>query len=170
MNILKSTFQKKSVYVILFVVFFMLIILNSCSQESDNNLTTPIPIVKVIHLDQHPLYQINEVGTIKAVQEVELVAKAAGTIGSLFINIGDSVSENQVITIIDSDEHNNVAKVNYDNAQIQLSNARQNYNQIKSNNQDLVTRSKLRLKSLKDSLDSLERNRKELDISNASTM
>jgi len=145
-------------------------LLTACSpaQEESQEIVIPDPMVKVLDLSNMPVYQIQEIGTIKPMQEVELIAQAAGTLDQISVKLGDEVAKEQVLAQIDIDEANNPARLSLENAQLQLSNAQQNKDQTLANNQDAVTRSQLRLQSLQSALDRLERNLTELDAQNKS--
>lgn len=136
-----------------------ILLLSACAPEEKNpSLPALPPTVKTLDLSQKPQYQINEVGTIKATQEVELVAKMAGNIEQLTVKVGETVRNGQTIALIDSEEKNNSATVNYQNAQLQLSNARQTLDENQANNQDTVQRAQLRIQSLQTNIARLERN------------
>ncbi len=157
--------MKKSILFLLVVS----LLLTACSPEAPEKTEAPKPSVKVFDLSEVPEYSVREIGQIKAVQEVELIAQASGTVGKIQKKVGDSVSDGDLIALIDFDESNNPARVNYDNAQIQLSNAQSNYDQVRANNQDSITRSSLRVQTLRETVDRLNRNLDELKISNEST-
>ena len=153
----------------LFSLIVSMLLLSGCSGQTAAEPEIPNPAVKVLDLSEKPSYRINEVGQIKAVQEVELIAKASGTIGQISKKVGDPINSGDVLAVIAYDETNNPAQVSYDNAQIQLANAQQNYNQTRANNQDAVTRARLRVESLEASLGRLQRNLEELYVTNEST-
>lgn len=145
------------------------LLLSACSPQIVEETAAPKPSVKVFDLSQSPAYEVREIGQIKAAQEVELIAQASGTIGKIQKNVGDAVVDGDLIAVIDFDESNNPARVNFDNAQIQLSNAQANYDQVRANNQDSITRSQLRVQTLRETLERLNRNLDELKVSNQST-
>ncbi|MBN2307085.1 efflux RND transporter periplasmic adaptor subunit [Candidatus Peregrinibacteria bacterium] len=146
-----------------------LLLLSACAEEEKETPEIPVPNVEVLDLSEKPQYQITEVGTIKALQEVELIAKAAGTVGQISVHVGDLVKAGEVIAVVDFDESNNPAKVHYDNAQLQLTNARQTRDESYANNQDTITRAQLRVESLEKTLGRLQRNLTELRATNKST-
>jgi len=153
-----------------FILFLIpMFVLAGCNDREDSRPRIPDPVVKILDLTEAPNYRISELGQIKAVQEIELVARAVGTIGELSVSVGDAVTNGQTIAVIDFDESNNTARVNYDNAQIQLSNAQMNYNRVVANSQDTITRSGLRLRTLEETLGRLQRNLSELYVTNEST-
>jgi len=158
--------MKKPFLSLLIVSIFLL---SGCNSQAEVIPEIPAPVVETLSLNEYPTYQISELGQIMAVQEIELVAKAAGTIGQLTAMVGDPVISGQVLAVIDFDESNNPAQVNYDNANIQLMNARQNYDEAVANNQSSITQAELRVKSLENSLDRLKRNLDELYATNKST-
>ena len=158
--------MKKPFLLLLIVPFFLL---SACGETVQETPEIPAPNVKVLDLSGKPVYRITEVGTLQALQEVELVAKAAGTVGQLSADLGDAVKAGQTLAVIDFDESNNPAKVNYDNAQLQLANARQTRDETAANNQDAVTRAQLRVESLENTLGRLQRNLTELRATNEST-
>ena len=151
------------------LLIITLLFLSACAPEAIEVSEVPAPNVQVLDLNERPSYQITEVGTIKADQEIELVAKAAGTIGPFAVKLGDSVFAGQTLAVINYDESNNTAQVNYDNAQLQLANARQTVNETFANSQDSVTRARLRAQTLESSLGRLQRNLAELRTTNRST-
>jgi len=153
----------------LFLLFVPLFLLTACGEEVAETPEIPAPNVKVLDLNEEPTYQVTEVGTVKPLQEVDLIAKSSGTVGQLSAKLGDSIRARQVVAVIDYDESNNPAKVNYDNAQLQLANARQTRDETLANNQDSVTRAQLRVKSMEETLDRLRRNLGELKETNEST-
>lgn len=158
--------MKKSLLLVLIVSLFLL---SACNGEVKELPEIPPVNVKVLDLSEKPHYQISEVGTIKAVQEVELISKAVGTIGQFTVKLGDSVKAGDVLATIDFDEANNPAKLNYNNAQLQLSNARQTYSETQANNQDAITRASLRVQTLETTLGRLQRNLEELKSTTDST-
>ncbi|MDH5596887.1 MAG: efflux RND transporter periplasmic adaptor subunit [Candidatus Peregrinibacteria bacterium] len=143
--------------------------LSACGDKVSEEITLPPPSVQVLDLSKPPVYHISEVGQVKAQQEVELIAKAAGTIGQISAKIGDEVEAGRVLAVIDFDETNNPARVNYDTVNLQLSGARQNYSQIQANNQDQITRAGLRVQTLESTLSRLQRNLDELRATNETT-
>ena len=158
--------MKKPFLILLITSVFLL---SACNGEIAETPEIPAINVEVLDLSEKPQYQITEVGTIKAVQEVELVAKAAGTIGKFSVALGDSINAGDVLAVIDFDESNNPAKVNYDSANLQLANARQTYSETLANNQDVITRASLRVKTLEETLGRLQRNLEELKTNTDST-
>jgi multidrug efflux pump subunit AcrA (membrane-fusion protein) len=103
----------------LFLLAISVLLLSACGEVAEETPEVTVPNVKVLDLNEKPQYQITEVGTIKAIQEVELIAKAAGTVGAFFAQVGDPVRAGETLAVIDYDEANNPAKVNYDNVQLQ---------------------------------------------------
>lgn len=158
-------FMKKRLLILLIVPIFFL---SACAEEVREIPEIPAPNVQVLDLNEKPTYQITEVGTIKAIQEVELVAKAAGTVGRISVKIGEAVEVGDVLAVIDFDESNNAARVNYDNVLLQLANARQTVGETFANNQDTITRAHLRVESLEVALGRLQRNLSELRSTNVS--
>jgi len=158
--------MKKPLFLLLIISAFLL---SACNGEVQKETEIPPTNVKVLDLSEKPQYQITEVGTIKAMQEVELVSKAVGTIGKFSVQLGDSVTAGDVLAVIDFDASNNPAKVNYDSAALQLANARQTYSETIANNQDSITRAKLRVQTLEQTLDRLKRNLRELATNTDST-
>ncbi len=155
-----------------FVSLFLLsaILLASCQPEEEKIVApVPDPAVKVFDLAENPSYLVNEVGTIKPSKEVELVAQASGIIEALNIELGDTVSLNETLAIIDFDEVNDSARLNYDNAQLQLANAQQTLDETEANAQSTVVQAEIRVQSLENMLKRLERNLTELKAQNDST-
>ncbi len=165
-NYPQSIFMQKRFLSLLIIPLFFL---TACAEEVKETPEIPAPNVKVLDLAEKPQYQITEVGTIKALQEVELIAKAAGTVGQLSVKLGDSVDAGDAIAVIDYDEANNPAKVNYYNAQLQLANAKQTLSETFANNQDTITRALLRVESLEVALGRSQRNLTELRTTTKST-
>ncbi len=159
--------MKKTLHITLLLVSVLL--LSACNGQVQETPQIPDPVVGVLDLSEKPIYQINEVGQIKAVQEVELIAKANGTIGQLSKKVGDPVAVDEVLAVVDFDEANNPARVNYDNAQIQLANARQNYDEAVANSRAVITQAQLRTQTLESTLARLQRNLDELEVTNEST-
>ena len=158
--------MKKPLFAVLLVY---VLLLSACTDEVQEMTVVPPTSVRVLDLNEKPQYQISEVGTIKAIQEVELVSKAAGTIGPFSVKLGDPVEAGAVLAVIAYDEANNPAKVNYDSAQLQLANARQTYSETVANNQDSITQAQLNVQTLETSLGRLQRNLDELQVTNEST-
>ncbi len=169
---IKKHFKKIAVASAILVVILFLMFVTSVFRNGEEILEVPIvkPTVEVLDLSKKPNFQISEVGVIKAEREIELIAKAAGTIDQIRFSVGDAVSEDDVIATIDFDESNNVAKINYDNARLQLSNARQNYSEIAGTSADTIRKAELRVDTLESTLGRLQRNLDELKQTNISTL
>lgn len=158
--------MKKFLFPTLIVAAFLM---TGCSAPEEAAAPNTPTAVRVMDLSVQPTYRIEEVGTIKAAQEIELIAKAAGTVGQISHQVGDPVANGEVIAVIDYDKSNSPAEVNYESAQLQLSNAQQSLDETRANNQDSVTRTRLRLQTLESTLARLQRNLNELLATNEST-
>lgn len=158
--------MKKLVSFLILPTFF----LTACgAEEVAPEAVVPDPVVKTMDLTETPQYEITEIGTLKAGQEVDLIAQSAGRISDLTVKLGDSVALDQTLALIKADETNNVAQINLNNAQNQLTNAEQSLAYNKANNQDPIYRAQLRVQSLNDLLGKLNRNLNELVAQNANT-
>lgn len=156
---------------LLIMVMVTMLALTGCGQEEAKKPAIPTPptAVKVLDLSQDPNFNITEIGTIKPIKEVDLVAKTAGNIDQLSIKLGDVVREGQVIASLNLEDVNNPAKVNYQTAELQLSNARQTLDETRANNQDAVAKAQLRVDTLTGSIQKLERNLQDLKTQNQNT-
>ena len=156
--------MKKLTYLLL-----PLLVLTACNKQEvvQEEVATPVPVVQTLDLSQAPTYQISEIGTLQAGQEVDLIAKAAGSISDLTVKLGDQVAANQSLATIGADRPNGAAQVNLDNAQLQLNNAQQNLGSAKANNLEAVVKAQVRVQSLNANLDKLYRNLNELQAQNA---
>lgn len=153
----------------LFLSLFTLF-LNACNQTETAEEATVIPAtpVSVWSPSNSPTYLLKEVGTVKALQEVEVVAKAGGIVDKLNVEVGDSVNADQALGKIDLSANSNTL-INLSNANNQLANAQRGYDEGLANNQNLVNQTKLRAENLETTLARLERNLRELEKGNTST-
>lgn len=164
--IIHHVLMKKLIFLLL-----PLFVLTACNKQEVVSVpvAAPLPIVKTLDLSQAPTYQISEIGNLQAGQEVDLIAKSAGTLSDLTVKPGDQVTANQVLATIGADRPGNAAQINLENAQLQLNNAQQNVGSTKANNFEGVTKAQVRVQSLNATLDKLYRNLNELLAQNANT-
>lgn len=140
---------------------------NGAAQEAEETVIPPTPVT-IWELDETPTYVLTEVGTVKPFQEVEVVAKTGGIVGQLNVKVGDSVTNDQVLGKIDQSS-NDAAVINLSNANNQLLNARNNYDETIANNKSAADQIQLQIESLKDTITLLQRNLRELQSGNMNT-
>ncbi|MBU0577746.1 efflux RND transporter periplasmic adaptor subunit [Patescibacteria group bacterium] len=156
-------------YSLLAILLVPLFFLAGCGEgESENIAEKYIPQVQVLDLNEQPTYVVSEIGTIKPVQEIEIISEGAGTVDKLYATLGQSVKVGQLLGTIDYGT--SVAQINLDSANIQLNNAQNNLDEVQANNQDTVDQAQIAVDSLETVLEQLERNLEELKETNASTL
>ncbi len=110
------------------------------------------------------------IGTVKPKNQSEVLPKTSGEVLSVHFQAGDRVSEGQILVTLDSDSLVS-ARINVDNAQIQLDTAQKNLERVQvlfdsgaesqqslEQAQQSVSTAQLQLESAQDSYSTLEKN------------
>lgn len=154
---------------VMFILSLLLIpiLLTGCGNGEIAEKEVVHPQVSIMQLDSLPTYTINEVGVIKPIQEIELIAKGAGTVDTVYASVGNNVKKNAILAVIDQSDQDSLTKIGLDNAKLQLNNAQNNFVSSKANNQSAVSQAEIRVSSLEELSKKLNRNLKELKGINA---
>jgi len=110
------------------------------------------------------------IGTVQPENSVEVYPKASGTIASVHFDVGDSVSEGQVLATLDTDSLTS-AQININSAQLQLETAQKELErdqvlyendgitkQALENAENTVRAAQLQLESAQDTYNTLQKN------------
>lgn len=161
--------MKKSIFI---YVFLLLILLSSCSQNSnlsgtgswqlDDKKDFLIQVKKVGDLSQWAF--LEKTGKVTSTQEIKLASQAMGRISFLNVKEGDKVKSGQIILAL----QDNIASygINVERAQNTLEKVRISYDSTKINLDKQIFDSEINLERLQNNLQALKKNT-ELDIKNA---
>ena len=152
----------------LFIIIIGALMLSGCEKPQDTSESESIlSQVKTLDLNTFtPTYIVNEIGTIKPSQEIEIISEASGIITNIYRAVGKPVKRNQILVALEQDNTGNIANVNLNTAKNRLSNARENLTEIQKNNQENVNIAQIRVQTSQDQLTKMERNLQELKETN----
>jgi len=155
--------EAKKGLILLVSLLLSLALLTGCGEEKQEIEKEVVnPQVSVMAVDTLPEYAISEIGVIKPIQEIELIAKGAGTIDTVNVSVGDAVKKDQILAVIDQDDQNSATKINLDNAKLQLNNAEGNLAFSRANNSDMAKQAEIQVSTLEQLSEKLNRNLEEL--------
>ena len=144
-------------------------LLSGCGEERKlPSLPIPPAKVEVLSENDKPVYEIKAVGTVKPMQEVEIVSLMAGTI-DLDVNLGSKVNAGELLATIDKNATDNSADIGLKSVKTQLQNAESTADETLANSDASVKQAEIQVETLQKSLDQLKRNFKEMQELNEKT-